>query len=219
MFLDADEILRYNMKIQMDNGRRCMDRWAASQDAIQPHNARDDGCIFTCQYCAFFVCTACDRPEHVGETYAQYQGRMTAAHGNEEKLSLEGRWSCPGCTSMIELEGTGCGYTVCKTCRFRFCQDCFIPWVGPGSEYDRGAEAHKLHCDYFIKKSKKCLKYKEYTKDSGEQKLDDIDEQKIEENRKRGAEPHAGRQAKRRRGTAKGKHTKMARDEEAEKWC
>lgn len=40
-----------------------------------------------------------------------------------------------------------CGFTVCE-CKFRFCSRCIAPWVGEGSAYLWGKEAHGEWCLY-----------------------------------------------------------------------
>lgn len=153
-------IHRYDSKIQLSRGLRCMNRCSAPQTSpIQIHDPTVHGRIFTCQLCLFDVCTTCDRPEHFGESCEEYLEREATAHGKDEALTMEDHWPCPGCNVTIELEERGCGFTVCKTCNFRFCQDCLIGWVGEGSEYELGAAAHEPGCNYTVKYSAHSLKY------------------------------------------------------------
>lgn len=152
---------RYESKIELSQGRRCMNRCSEPEiSPFQDHDAPKHGRVFTCELCSFAVCTTCDRPEHVGESCEKYQRRMTTAHGKDEELTMKNRWACPGCNVTIELEERGCGFTICETCNYRFCQDCFVGWVGKGGEYELGAAAHKAGCNYTIKYSAHSLKYK-----------------------------------------------------------
>ena len=101
--------------------------------------------MFTCKDCGFQVCVDCDKPEHSNETCREYLDRLRTAHAAAEDATHETYRSCPSCTSLFETEK--CGFTQCE-CGWRFCSGCMIPWVGIGSAYIGGKEAHGDDCLY-----------------------------------------------------------------------
>ncbi|GAB7362718.1 hypothetical protein MBLNU230_g3024t1 [Neophaeotheca triangularis] len=148
-----DTLQRYNTKLQSATTRLCQNR---CNPEFQNHDPAHDGRVFTCQYCSFETCTTCDRPEHIGQTCAQYTATTIAPHAAEEAanetiLTTDGTLKrCPGCTIFFSLE-SGCGYTQCEACGFRFCANCLVPWVGEGSVYMLGTEAHQVGCKYLTR--------------------------------------------------------------------
>lgn len=113
----------------------------------QDYNRTRDGRVFTCADCSFQVCTDCDRPEHVGEVCAEYLARLAAVHGEAETKTREAFGVCPECNATGELDKTNC-HTQCDGCGYRFCSKCMVNWVGEGSAYLWGKEAHKPKCKY-----------------------------------------------------------------------
>ena len=142
--------------------QRCHARcWASKRDprernspsVLQPHGREIDGRVFVCRFCAFASSLDCERPEHDGETCAAYQARVALAthHAEAEAASAAAFARCPQCACFWEWHpkgNKGCNYTVCENCKFRFCAGCLIPWVGDGSAYLGGKEAHGEGCKY-----------------------------------------------------------------------
>lgn len=50
-----------------------------------------------------------------------------------------------------KAKGKKCGYTRCDACKYRFCGNCLVPWVGEGSAYLLGKTAHAKSCRYYRK--------------------------------------------------------------------
>lgn len=109
----------------------------------QPFDREKEGRVFICSSCGFQVCVDCDRPEHVDESCEKYHARQTELHATAEQQTRDLFKSCPSCDATIEPEK--CGYTQCH-CGYRFCSRCMIPWVGEGSAYMLGKEAHGEGC-------------------------------------------------------------------------
>jgi hypothetical protein len=112
---------------------------------LQPFDRKKDGRVFTCKDCGFQACFDCDKPEHKGETCREFKDRLRTSHGAAEDLTYEAFRNCPSCDMMFDTER--CGYTKCE-CGWRFCSGCMIPWVGIGSAYTGGKEAHGEECVY-----------------------------------------------------------------------
>ena len=112
---------------------------------LQPFDREIDGRVFTCKDCGFQACFDCDKPEHKGETCREYCDRLHAIHAGSENATHEEYRSCPSCDLLFDTEK--CGFTQCR-CGYRFCSGCMIPWVGMGSAYTGGKEAHGQDCLY-----------------------------------------------------------------------
>lgn len=112
----------------------------------QSFDREKDGRIFTCAHCAFSVCVACDRPEHANESCSEYRRRLNAVHGDAEAQTRKAYKVCPDCDATIEPAKASC-YTQCN-CGYQFCSACMTPWVGEGSAYLHGKEAHWPGCKY-----------------------------------------------------------------------
>jgi hypothetical protein len=136
------------MKIMVDKGYICMHRCDGFK-TVQPYDREADGRIFTCEVCKFQVCTDCDRPEHTEETCLEYKSRLAAIHSEAEKKTRKAFKSCPDCKTLVEPEKASC-YTQC-TCGFQFCSSCLVNWVGVGSAYLAGKEAHGPRCKYLLR--------------------------------------------------------------------
>jgi hypothetical protein len=136
------------MKMTLDKGYICMNRCDRSKTA-QPHDRETNGRIFTCASCKFQVCTDCDRPEHTNETCLEYRNRLSTIHSEAEIKTHEAYKSCPECNTLVELEKASC-YTQCD-CGYQFCSSCMVNWVGEGSAYLAGKEAHLEGCKYRLR--------------------------------------------------------------------
>lgn len=112
---------------------------------LQPFDREKDGRVFTCKDCGFAACFDCDKPEHKGETCREHCDRLSTVHAKSEHATHEEYRNCPSCDLLFDTER--CGYTPCK-CGYRFCSGCMIPWVGMGSAYTGGKEAHGQDCLY-----------------------------------------------------------------------
>lgn len=115
----------------------------------QAYDREKDGRVFTCADCNFQVCTDCDRPEHVGESCTEYLARIVAVHGEAETKTREAFAACPDCTATILPDEANC-HTQCE-CGYQFCSKCMVNWVGEGSAYLWGKEAHKAGCKYRVR--------------------------------------------------------------------
>jgi hypothetical protein len=136
------------MKMMVDKGYICMHRCDGFM-TVQPYDREADGRIFTCADCKFQVCTDCDRPEHTSETCLEYESRLAAIHSEDEIKTHEAFKSCPDCKTLVEPEKASC-YTQCA-CGFQFCSSCLVNWVGAGSAYLAGKEAHSPRCKYRLR--------------------------------------------------------------------
>ncbi|TKA72696.1 hypothetical protein B0A55_06489 [Friedmanniomyces simplex] len=117
---------------------------------LQDHD-REARRVFGCKFCNFATCTVCDRPEHSGETCEAYQSRTgmqedlpTVQQSGGRLIKRDAIKNCPNCDVYWMLGDGGCGYVKCNACQFRFCQRCLVPWVGSGSAYLVGREAHGI---------------------------------------------------------------------------
>ena len=96
----------------------------------------------------------CDRPEHDNETCDEYHARAVnqPQHLRAEAATAGKFDRCPNiaCGAFWEWESKkkGCGHTKCAACKFQFCGICMLPWVGEGSAYLLGKEAHGEGCRY-----------------------------------------------------------------------
>lgn len=138
------KILRYEKKLASKRVL-CMNR-CTKPGLRQAFDRQKDGRVFTCAHCDLQVCIDCDRPEHVDETCAEYGLRLFAVHGDAEAETSANFRYCPSCNVTYDHEG--CGYTECRSCKHRFCDHCMVPWVGEGSVYSAGKEAHGEGCLY-----------------------------------------------------------------------
>lgn len=136
------------MKMMLDKGYICMNRCDGSK-TVQPYDREIEGRIFTCVFCKFQVCTDCDRPEHTNETCIGYKSRLAASHEEAESKTHKAYKSCPECNTLVELEKASC-YTQCD-CGYQFCSSCMVNWVGEGSAYLAGKEAHLPGCKYRLR--------------------------------------------------------------------
>lgn len=152
---DLTEIIRYYEKLRgSTHFRGQARRWESKRDTqepaspsvLQPHNRRKDGRVFECKFCLFKTCIDCDRPEHDNETCEQYRDRVVNAphHLQAQTTTAQSYNCCPKCDSFWEWdeEDKRCGHTRCEACKYRFCGDCLIPWVGEGSAYLLGKRGH-----------------------------------------------------------------------------
>ena len=112
---------------------------------LQPFDRGKDGRVFACKDCGFEACFDCDKPEHKDETCREYRDRLYSTHADAENATHSAFRTCPSCDLLFDTDG--CGYTLCK-CGYRFCSGCMIPWVGEGSAYTGGKEAHGEDCVY-----------------------------------------------------------------------
>jgi hypothetical protein len=128
-------------------GVTCMARCKGSLQGTQAYDREKDGRVFTCHHCSFRVCTDCDRPEHTNESCEEYRERQQKSHGHAEALTLQNFKTCPDCTATIQPEKSNC-HTQCESCGYQFCSRCMVPWVGEGSAYLLGKEAHTGECKY-----------------------------------------------------------------------
>lgn len=166
---------RYDGKLEEATRFRCQTRcWWSKQDpaesdapcvlqphnkkaicVLQPHSRKDDGRVFACKFCDFETCIDCDRPEHVDETCDEYRLRAVdrPQHNKAEVANGKKFERCPSCAAFWQWAkgAKGCGYTKCEACKFRFCGNCMIPWVGEGSAYLLGKSGHKVGCRYRTK--------------------------------------------------------------------
>lgn len=122
---------------------RCKDSLKTNQD----YDRDRDGRVFTCQHCHFQVCFDCDRPEHVDESCSEYRERQEATHGAAEARTFKVYKTCPDCKATIKPLKSNC-HTQCESCGYRFCSGCMVHWVGEGSAYLLGKEAHLGKCKY-----------------------------------------------------------------------
>lgn len=136
------------MKMTLDKGYICMKRCDGSK-TVQPYDREQDGRIFTCTSCKFQVCTYCERPEHTGESCFEYRQRLFTTHSDAERKTHEAYKSCPECDTLVELDKASC-YTQCD-CGYQFCSSCMVNWVGEGSAYLAGKEAHLPGCKYRLR--------------------------------------------------------------------
>lgn len=140
----------YTKKKEPAKGYTCMVRCKGSLQGTQSYDDQPDGRLFTCHHCSFRVCTACDRPEHTSETCSEYRERQEGIHGQAEALSLNALKAfktCPDCNARIDPLKSAC-HTQCTSCGFQFCSGCMVQWVGEGSAYLLGKEAHTGKCKY-----------------------------------------------------------------------
>jgi hypothetical protein len=140
----------YSKKKEPVKSYNCMARCKGSLQGTQTHDRLADGRIFTCHHCSFRVCTACDRPEHTSETCSEYRECQEVIHGQAEALSLntlKAFKTCPDCNAAIEPLKSAC-HTQCTGCGFQFCSGCMVQWVGEGSAYLLGKDAHTGKCKY-----------------------------------------------------------------------
>ena len=136
------------MKMMVDKGYICMYRCDGSK-TVQPYDREQDGRIFSCAVCTFQVCTDCDRPEHTSETCLEYKSRLAAVHSEAETQTHKAFKSCPDCDTLVVLDKASC-YTQCH-CGYQFCSSCLVNWVGEGSAYLAGKEAHWEGCKYRLR--------------------------------------------------------------------
>jgi hypothetical protein len=136
------------MKIMVDKGYICMYRCDGSK-TVQSYDREVDGRIFTCAVCTFKVCTDCNRPEHTDESCLKYKSRLAAIHSEAEIQTRAAFTSCPDCDTLVVLEKASC-YTQCH-CGYQFCSSCLVNWVGEGSAYLAGKEAHLPGCKYRLR--------------------------------------------------------------------
>ncbi|KAM0716942.1 hypothetical protein Q7P37_006794 [Cladosporium fusiforme] len=136
-------VYRYKMKLKLKDGFICMARCTRLRQAF---DREKDGRVFTCVHCGFEACYDCDHPEHKNESCDEYLHRHRTIHGDAEDLTRKAYMTCPDCTAAIETEKASC-HTLCD-CGYRFCSACMIPWVGQGSAYLHGKEAHRPGCKY-----------------------------------------------------------------------
>ena len=80
----------------------------------------------------------------------------------------------PSCANIYDMEG-GCGYTQCTARYHRFCERCFIPWVGENRAYLWGKEGHFEGCLYRTRDTESTHSLKRRFE------LDDETEKRIEE--------------------------------------
>ena len=128
-------------------GVTCMNRCKDSLKTNQDYDRDRDGRVFTCQHCHFQVCFDCDRPEHVDESCSEYRERQEATHGAAEARTFKVYKTCPDCKATIKPLKSNC-HTQCESCGYRFCSGCMVHWVGEGSAYLLGKEAHLGKCKY-----------------------------------------------------------------------
>ena len=120
--------------------------------ALQPFDREKDGRVFTCKDCNFQSCVNCDKSEHSNETCREYRDRLYSIHAKAENATHSAFSNCPSWDALSETEG--CGFTQCRGgphdnrtgCGYRFCSGCRISWVGEGSAYTVGKEAHGEDC-------------------------------------------------------------------------
>ncbi|KAM3424694.1 hypothetical protein BST61_g6681 [Cercospora zeina] len=170
----VDTINRYDMKQIQATRRKCQARCQGTNTPFQDFDRVAEGRIFTCQNCNLVTCVDCDRPEHTGETCAQYQHRIledpvrmsaeTTTRNDARLLDARIAGNCPNCKVPFEHIKNGCGYTICSSdaaqvpggCGFRFCSGCHIPWVGEGSAYLGGRSQHLPVCKHHFQLCKVC---------------------------------------------------------------
>jgi hypothetical protein len=117
----------------------------------QSFEREKDGRVFTCKRCGSRTCVDCDRPEHVGENCDEYQARTMRAPthvtaGAPSRQILQAYKRTPCCDTPFQRER--CNYIVCVACKFQFCSDCLVPWVGEHGALTNGKDAHKHGCHY-----------------------------------------------------------------------
>jgi hypothetical protein len=134
--------------MMVDKGYICMHRCDGFK-TVQPYDREADGRIFTCADCKFQVCTDCDRPEHTDESCLEYKSCLAALHSEAGKKTYKAFMSCPDCDTLVEPEKSNC-YTQCA-CGYQFCSKCLVNWVGVGSAYLAGKEAHSEDCKYRLR--------------------------------------------------------------------
>jgi hypothetical protein len=134
--------------MKLDKGYVCMNRCDGTK-TVQLYDRETNGRVFTCADCKFEVCTDCDRPEHTGESCFEYRQRLAAIHSEAENKTHSAFKSCPECDTLVELEKASC-YTQCN-CGYQFCSSCLVNWVGEGSAYLAGKDAHLEGCKYRLR--------------------------------------------------------------------
>lgn len=133
--------LSHAMKMTLEKGYVCMNHCDRFK-TVQAYEREKDGRIFTCADCKFQVCTDCDGPEHTGETCAKYKQRLPNVHSEAEMQTHKAYKSC----TLVETEKASY-HTQCD-CGYHFCSSCMVNWVGEGSAYFAGKEAHLPGCRY-----------------------------------------------------------------------
>lgn len=117
----------------------------------QAHDPETDGRVFICAHCQGQTCVPCDRPEHAGQTCAEYTPVLQAsAFRDQDEASVDLVKQMPECTECgkpYELAG-GCAYLQCGRCKHRFCGECWAPWTADKGEYALGRLAHEVGCRF-----------------------------------------------------------------------
>lgn len=146
--------------------RQCPDSCVASRldeqqptsTQWQPHDGAVDGRLFSCGYCGAQACVTCDRPEHHGRSCGEFTAQVLQKPQNLEDEAMTENFialmfadaefaNWPACDAGY-AKGAGCEYLQCAQCQWRFCGECFAPWVGPNGEYIKGGLAHTEECRF-----------------------------------------------------------------------